>query len=302
MESEILSEYKKAASVWKSAIKLAKKNAKSSFSFLSLAEKVEGHIKSEGCGIAFPINLSINNEAAHYTPNWDISEDKTLKESDLLKIDIGTHSNGYICDGAITINLDNTHAKQIEANELALENAISVAKFGTSTKKIGEEIENTLKEKGFNPVYNLGGHGLGKFDVHTYPSVPNHGHGSDVDKLEEGAVAIEPFSSTGKGNVSEDAEVNIFALNERKNVRNIHGRKLIDIAKNYNGLPFSERQLKKDSSLEDFSFNLGLRELMKANTFETFPGLREKKGEFVTQVEKSIIVLEEKIIVLGEWF
>jgi methionyl aminopeptidase len=299
METSILNNYKTAASVWKSAISLAKKETKENVSLYELAEKVENYILENDCGLAFPINLSINEQAAHYTPNWNKEEDYNLKSSDLLKIDIGVHKEGYICDGAISINLDNTHALQIEANELALDNAISVAKFGISADKIGKEIEDTLKEKGFNPVYNLGGHGLSKFEVHTYPSIPNHSMGSR-DILEEGAVAIEPFSSTGKGRVSEDNVVDIFELIEGKNSRNNNSRKLISTAKNYNGLPFSERTLKKDSKLEDFGFNMGLRDLMKNEIFKTYPGLKEAKGEYVTQVEKSIIVLEDKIIVLGE--
>ena len=58
-----------------------------------------------------------------------------LKESDVLKIDIGVHVNGYICDGAITVNLDNKFAKQIEANELALNNAISVSEYNKPIEK-----------------------------------------------------------------------------------------------------------------------------------------------------------------------
>lgn len=298
MESEILNNYKKAASAWKSSINLAEKKAKENKSLLELAKEIENKITQEDCEIAFPVNLSINEEAAHYTPNWDIKKDRLLEKSDVLKIDIGTHYKGYICDGAITINLDNSCAKQIEANQLALDNAISIASFNSTPNKIGEEIEKTLKEKGFNPVYNLGGHGLDKFEIHSSPSIPNHSN-SSKEKLGEGVVAIEPFSSTGKGHVSEAALVEIFGINE-SNVRNNYARKLIETAKKYQGLPFAERWLKKDSGLNDFQFNLGLRELLKANCFETFPGLKETKGNIVTQVEKSLIILEEKTIVLGE--
>lgn len=298
METSIINNYKKAATAWKSAINKAKKEAKEGISLLDLANKIENKIIEEDCGIAFPVNLSINEEAAHFTPNWKKENDRILKKSDLLKVDIGAHYNGFICDGAISINLDNTHAKQIEANILALENAISVTKIGITSDKIGKEIETTLKQKGFNPVYNLGGHGLGEYDIHSYPSIPNHSN-STHDLIEEGAIAIEPFSSTGKGMVSESATVEIFALKEG-NVRNNYARVLIEISKKYNNLPFAERWLKADSKLNDFAFNLGLRELMKANCFETYPGLKETKGNFVTQVEKSLLVLEDKVIVLGE--
>ncbi len=297
MEEEIINEYKKAGSTWKSVIAYARKEAKDGVKLLDLAEKIENKIIEEDCGIAFPVNLSINEEAAHFTPT--IKDEKVLDKTDLLKIDIGVHSNGYICDGAISINLDNKHAKQIEANELALANAISVTKFGTEIDAVGREIENTLKEKGFKPVYNLSGHGLDKNNIHSNPQLPNHSNAS-TQKLEEGAIAIEPFASTGEGFVSESSQVEIFALNEGRNVRNIHARKILEIGKKYGGLPFAERWLRKESKLDEFQFNLGLRELMKTACFETFPGLKEIKGIFVTQVEKSLIVLEDKTIVLGE--
>ena len=298
METKEINNYKSAARVWKQAINKASK-IKEGKSLLDFANEIEKEIISEGCGLAFPINLSLNEEAAHYTPNWDKTDDRSLRVSDVLKIDIGVHKEGYICDGAMTVNLDNVHAKQIEANELALSNSISVAKFGNKIDLIGKAIEDTLKEKGFNPVYNLGGHGLEKFDIHAWPSLPNHNNNSSYE-LEEGAIAIEPFASTGDGFVSESAQVDIFSLNEGKNVRNVHGRKLLAIAKTYEGLPFAERWLKAKSDLDDFQFNLGLRELMKTDVFKTYPGLKETQGNIVTQVEKSLLILEDKTIVLGE--
>ncbi len=298
MDDNEIKKYEQAGRVWKNAIKLAKKEAIVGKSLLELAEKVESKILEEA-GLAFPINLSINEEAAHFSPNGKKEEDRILEKSDVLKIDIGVQIDGFICDGAITINHDNEHAKQIEANELALENAISITKHGTKISDIGKEIEDALKEKGFNPVYNLGGHGLGEYDIHAFPRIPNHDNSSTIE-LEEGVIAIEPFSSTGEGYINESTQVEIFGLEEGKNVRNNYGRKILEVAKKYSGLPFAERWLRKESKLNDFQFTVGLRELMKAKSFETFPGLKEMKNEIVTQAEKTLIVLEEKTIVLGE--
>lgn len=296
MDNKEINDYKEAGRIWKNIINTTKK-IKEGTNLTEFAKKIESKIMEEA-EIAFPINLSLNEEAAHYTPNGK-DKDRILTEKDVLKIDLGVHVNGHICDGAITINLDNTHAKQIEANELALSNAISITKYGTTVEQIGKEIETTLKEKGFNPVFNLGGHGLGKYDIHAWPSIPNHANASSI-KLDEGAIAIEPFSSTGEGYIHEDSSVEIFALNKGKNVRNIYGRKILEVAKTYKGLPFSERWLREKSKLNDFSFTIGLRELMKANCFESFPGLKETKNTIVTQVEKSVLVLKDKTIVLGE--
>jgi len=297
MDSQIIKKYTSAGLIWKSAIHLAQKKCKEGKLLLELTEEVENHVAKEGAEQAFPINLSINEEAAHFTPKWN--DTYALKESDVLKIDIGVHVDGYICDGAVTVNLDNKHAKEIEANELALENAISVAKFGAEINKIGSEIENTLKEKGFNPVYNLGGHGLDKYNIHFAPSIPNHA-GASSAKLEEGAIAIEPFASTGKGHVSEITNVEIFALEKSSGVRNASARIILKTAEKYNGLPFAERWLRNDSKLSELNFNFGLRELMKSSCFHCHPGLKETKGTIVTQVEKSLLILEDKTIILGE--
>jgi methionine aminopeptidase len=39
---------------------------------------------------------------------------------------------------------------------------------------------------------------------------------------------------------------------------------------------------------------------MKAGCLQTFPGLRESKGVMVTQVEKTVLILENETILLGE--
>jgi len=52
-------------------------------------------------GIAFPTGCSLNQVAAHYTPN---SGDNTvLGYDDVMKIDFGTHINGRIIDSAFTV-------------------------------------------------------------------------------------------------------------------------------------------------------------------------------------------------------
>ncbi len=297
MEKEIISKYQEAGRVWKNVIGLARKKTKEGILLFELAEEIEGAIRSEKAEPGFPINLSINEEAAHFTPKWN--DTYALKESDVLKIDIGVSVEGYICDGAITINLDNKHAKQIEANELALENALKIIGFGKSPSLIGKEIEDTLKAKGFEPIYNLGGHGLERFEIHGYPNIPNH-YKKGLEELEEGAIAIEPFASTGKGNVGESPNVEIFGFAEKKLLRNPHARKLMSFVDKYQGLPFAERWLRKESGLSEFEVTIALRELLKSQAFQGFPGLKEEKNTIVTQAEKSVLVLEDKTIVLGE--
>ena len=53
-------------------------------------------------GIAFPTGCSINDCAAHFTPNPG-DEHFTLGYDDVMKIDYGTQINGHIIDCAFTV-------------------------------------------------------------------------------------------------------------------------------------------------------------------------------------------------------
>ena len=66
-----------------------------------ICEHVENEIKKRGAKCAFPVNTSINEVAAHYTaePNDPLS----IKDDDLVKIDLGAQINGHIADTAVTV-------------------------------------------------------------------------------------------------------------------------------------------------------------------------------------------------------
>lgn len=55
-------------------------------------------------GIGFPTGCSLNNVAAHYTPN--AGDTTVLQASDIVKIDFGTQINGRIIDSAFTLSFD----------------------------------------------------------------------------------------------------------------------------------------------------------------------------------------------------
>jgi len=108
-EQEILQAGKIASEVKKYALTIVKKNV----SLLEIAEKIENKIIELGGKPAFPVNLSINEIAAHYTPTHD---DKTTAKG-LIKIDFGVHVNGWVADTSFSIDLENSekNKKLIEA-------------------------------------------------------------------------------------------------------------------------------------------------------------------------------------------
>ncbi|MEJ2278579.1 MAG: M24 family metallopeptidase, partial [Candidatus Lokiarchaeota archaeon] len=99
----------------------------------------EEKIEELGGSCAFPVNLCINNIAAHYTsPMKD--DDLLIIDNDIVKIDLGVHIEGYIVDTAFSIsfNEDPELENLVESTEVALEGAIMMAKPEINTREIGK--------------------------------------------------------------------------------------------------------------------------------------------------------------------
>jgi len=110
LQEDVYNDVRKAAEVHRRVRKHIQKIAKPGMSMIEVCEIIENGVRTlieaSGlkAGIAFPTGCSLNNVAAHYTPN---AGDKTvLKYSDVCKIDIGTHVNGRIVDSAFTLTFD----------------------------------------------------------------------------------------------------------------------------------------------------------------------------------------------------
>ena len=300
MEKEEAEKYVLAGQIAKKAVEKAKKSIKPGQKLLEIAENIEKSIKELGqendAKPAFPVNLSVNENAAHFTPGTGSEEE--LAEKDVLKVDLGVHIDGFICDTAFTLNFDNSFSKLIEATELALENALSIAKEETELGKIGAEIEKAIEGKGFEPIHNLTGHGLAQFEQHAAPSIPNI-FTSNPNKLEDGAYAIEPFATDGEGYVREGQQSEIFAIEKPKPVRNNYARAILEHAmEEYETLPFALRWVEKSLKMPEFQMKVGIRELLRNGCIRAFPVLHEQPGKTITQAEKSFIIFEEKTTVL----
>lgn len=255
-------------------------------SLFEVTEKIEGKIKELGGKCAFPVQLSINSVAAHY--NAFVDDRVMFKEGDLVKLDLGVHIDGAVADTAITVDLGD-HAKLVEASREALKAALEIVKPGVELREIGKVIEKVITSYGFNPIRNLGGHGLGLYDVHDSPFIPNFDNG-DTTKLEKGQkIAIEPFATDGVGMVDEGNLSEIYNLENLKPVRDMTSRKLLKyIGDEFQTLPFAKRWLK------DFrGTNFALSNLVRSGVVHHFNQLVEKSGGLVSQHEHTIIVGEK---------
>ncbi len=253
-----------------------------------IAEFVERRIMELGGKPAFPCNLSINEQAAHYTPYK--GDESVLHEGDYLKVDLGVHVDGYIADTAITVRVGMEEDELMEASREALENAIATVRAGVRINKVGKAIEGTIREKGFNPIVNLSGHKIERYKLHAGISIPNVYRESDTYELKEGdVVAIEPFATTGAGHVTEVPPALIFMYIKDRPLRNIHARRLLmHIKREYKTLPFAYRWLQ--GFMGDNQLKLALAQLDRAGAVYSYPILREIRGGMVAQFEHTVIV------------
>ena len=292
LDSKVIEDYKKAGKINKKAKELVVKLAKPGAKVLDIAEKVEKLIIDEKARPAFPLNISLNNIAAHYTPDLDCKI--KLGDDDIVKFDVGVQVNGYIADSAITISTNpknDLHHKLIEAAQKSLENAIELVKPGAKIEKIGETIESTMKKHGVKPIENLTGHGVAQYTQHTSPTIWNVKRAGGT--LEEGMqIAIEPFSTNGAGEVHDDKEVQIFEFIGQIPVRMAEARKILHLAEHeFERTPFAKRWLEKE--IGKLRLGMALIELDKFRALFKYPVLKEKGNGLVAQFEHTMIVQKD---------
>lgn len=292
----MMEKYEKAGKIVFEAAQEARKIAKPGAKLLDVAERVEAFIFEKGAKPAFPVNISINEEAAHRTPDFD--EASAFGERDVVKIDIGAHVDGFIGDVAFTLDFSGENGKLVEASEKGLEAALACIKAGVALGKIGEEVEKAITSFGFKPIENLTGHSLGEYDLHFGLNVPNV-RVNDARVLKEGdVVAIEPFATNGIGRVGEGAKVGIFSLIEKKQMRQKEARELVAFAdENYRGLPFAERWLAKKITSK-LALTTALRTCVLAEALKQYPILREAGKGLVSQAEVTVVVEKDSVRIL----
>lgn len=301
LSNEQIEDYRKAGQIAKQVKEYSKKIIEKDMLLSEIAELIEKKILELKGEIAFPVNLSINDVAAHYTPTL---RDETRAHG-LLKVDLGVHVSGKICDIAFSIDLseDKKYANLIKASEEALKSALEEVKANkenTTLSQIGSTINKTITEFNSSPIVNLSGHGLDEFDIHSGLTIPNFDN-SSTKMLGEGAFAIEPFAtlSSGSGMIYEGAGSNIYHVtNPNNQVRDSFSREvLVHLIENKKTLPFSSRELEKKFGTRAL---VAISNLKRASIIEEFPQLIEKSHAVISQAETSFIIHNNQVEILCE--
>ena len=270
----------------------AEEIVKPNIPLLDIAEKIEKKISSfDGAKPAFPVNLCINEVAAHCTPSY---RDKT-PASGLIKVDFGVSVDGWVADWAFPKDLANS---ELNKNLIATSGAALVAaeniglKPGVSTNEIGTAISKAIENRGFVPIVNLSGHSIERHNLHAGVTIPNINDERDT-KLKEGLYAIEPFvtESGAAGRVRDGKPSGIYSLQDSKKPRSQLAREALSfIESEYKTLPFCSRWL-----IEKLGPNsaLALRELESQGIIHQYNQLVEASGAIVSQNEKTFLIKKD---------
>ena len=298
LDKSILVEYKQAGTILSQALAHAKTLIKVDANILEVCQAVEKKIHDLGGSIAFPAQPSIDHIAAHWCP--DPGSQEVFEEGMLVKFDVGVHINGRIADSAFSVDLsdDGRHQALIRASKNARDEALKMMKPGVTLAEIGRVIQDEITAEGFSPVRNLSGHGLGEYDVHVAPSIPNFDTGDKTELEEDMVLAVEPFATPGKGKIFEQDQGNIYGYKQFKPVRSPYAREALKIIEEYNGLPFTLHWLA--ARMGTGQAKLALRELVQKDVLEVYPPLQEVSSGIVSQSEHSVIVADKPIVYTRE--
>jgi methionyl aminopeptidase len=172
-----------------------------------LDEAAEDYIRSQG-GVptfkgyhGFPASIctSPNSMVVHGIPGA-----YSLKDGDLISIDVGVTLGGFVADSAYTFavgEIDEDAQRLLDACQAALEAGIEEARPGNRIGDISSAVQRTTEAAGFSVVRSLVGHGIGR-SMHEEPQIPNFGEPGHGPLLAPGmTLAIEPMINAGTARV-----------------------------------------------------------------------------------------------------
>ncbi len=288
----MLEKYVKAGKVARESLEAGRKVCKVGIPYFEVVKEVERRIRMGGAFPAFPVNVSVNDVGAHYTPYP--GDGKVFRTGDVVKIDVGCHVDGYIADNALTVEIEtDIYRHMIDAVEDALDAAIDTIRPGIQVRDVGGCIEAVITAAGYRPIRNLTGHAMERYVLHSGLSIPNIRRGRE--RIEEGTVlAVEPFATDGAGKVDNGTMGEIYILRRVRRLKAPDMEFYQWLNNNFKTMPFASYWC---SAYSD-KYLAELDRLSRRGVIQAYPLLLEQGRGKVTQREHTMLVTSEGVRVL----
>ena len=107
------------------------------------------------------------------------------KATELPEVNIGMV--GHVDHGKTTLTqaLSGKWTDLVTSSKAALDAVLKMIAPGVKIGEIGKTVQETIQGYDFSPVRNLSGHGIGHFEVHTKPTMPNIDTREQTELVEE---------------------------------------------------------------------------------------------------------------------
>merc|ERR1740117_2268927 len=249
-------------------------------------------------GISFPTCISVNEFVGHFSP-MNKAESRTLKNGDLVKVDMGCHIDGFIAAAAHTIvvgedKAEDRRADVVHAAWTAAEAAVRLVQVGNTNTQVTEAFAKVAEEFKCKPVQGVLSHQLKKHVIdgnRCIISVDTADEKVDEFEFEMNEVyCIDVVMSTGEGKGKETelrhtvykrAVENTYLLNTQKARQFLH-----EVNTRFPALPFSLR------AIEDVQVaRVGVSEAKRHELLHEYPILKEKAEHFVAQFKFTVLLL-----------
>jgi curved DNA binding protein len=272
-------------------------------------------------GIAFPTSISKNNIIGHYTP----TENDLINKNDLIKIELGTHIDGFPAIIAYTMPVtDNIIAKTDKKNNI-LKATIFASRDIFQIMKPGNTSTNIIKI-------------LNKYADEYNCSIPQSPTNNE-NYIIPGIMSFQVSKNIIDGNNTDEEEYSHqFILHKNNNIYDFSMREfkfekndvyIIDIAMSsgsgklnidtsniciYKRNPKKFNDLKLKASKEALShvnnyfpnkiklnpkMKMGLKECFNKNIITAYPCTFEKENEYIARIKFTVIVRNDPILITG---
>ncbi len=139
--------------------------------------------------------ISVNSTVIHGIPGG-----YTLKEGDIVSVDVGAYYKGFHGDCAATFAcgaISTEAQKLIDVTKQSFFEGMKFATKGKRVQDISHAIQRHVESNGFSVVRSFVGHGVGR-QLHEEPEVPNFGNPGRGPRLLPGmTIAVEPMVNVG---------------------------------------------------------------------------------------------------------
>lgn len=288
-DSSALDSFKKSGEIIARLRKDVPGMAKPGVPAIKICEELERKIRDQGGKPAFPVNVGINEVAAHYTS--PPADTLALPPDCIAKIDFGVQVDGYATDTSVSVCFDPKLQPLVQAADEALSNAIRAFRPGVRLSEIGRVVQSTIQKYNLRPISNLTGHKIERYNLHAGKSVPSVS-GMNGSKIDDGEVyAIEPFVTLPKaaGAVVNGSSAYIYRFVKPKGATTDDSKKILDyIQSNFATLPFASRWL--TPTFEREVAKKALYDLIRHRCVSAYPVLVEQTNNPVAQSEHTVLV------------